>query len=436
MALALAVLLAAGNVFAVDNPTVTGPITGGLRGHALWDSFVELADIGYMEEEYFLSGTAHSAPSGGTTAPFTTRIIVTRPIDPADFNGTVVVDWVNVTAQFENPVDLLETHELLHREGYAYVHVSAQAAGVCCIPLTPKIWDPIRYAPLSHPGDDYAYDMFSQVVQALKFPDPAHGPDPMGGLAVQVALASGQSQSASRLDTYVREWRPSHAVIDGFLIHGGGSKVWDPPPAAPVLHLLSDAEATPVSPSTSVNYTLWEIAGTAHTDLYVGYHQVAGQGPRTLADLPKQPATADDELHVVAGNYGEQIHPLQATCVVAGGTMPMRYAASAAISHLDRWVRLGEAGRPPEGPRYQFDGEQLALDAYQNALGGIRLPPIDVPVATYLSTTCVLGGITVPFTDVQLQLLYPTHADYVCRMQARTDAAVAAGFMLAADRPI
>ena len=182
-----------------------------------------------------------------------------------------------------------------------------------------------------------------------------------------------------------------------------------------------------------MNYTLWEIAGTAHSDFYIGYHQVYGQGPRAGASAPKQPGSADADLHVVAGNYGEQIHPNQATCVVAGATMPMRYAASAAVSYLDRWVRIGDGGRPPAGPRYQFSGGQLALDQYQNALGGIRLPPIDVPVATYLSTSCVLGGLTVPFSDAQLQLLYPTHADYFCQIQARTDAAVAAGFMLPPD---
>src|SRR3546814_13763180 len=77
-----------------------------------------------------------------TLFPYTTlfrSIIVRRPLDPAKFNGTVILDWVNVTAQFENAVDTLEAHQLFVRDGYAYVHVSAQAAGLCCLPaLTPK----------------------------------------------------------------------------------------------------------------------------------------------------------------------------------------------------------------------------------------------------------------------------------------------------------
>ena len=46
------------------------------------------------------------------------------------FNGTVVLDWVNVTAQFENAVDSIEAHEMYLREGYAWVGVSAQRIGI------------------------------------------------------------------------------------------------------------------------------------------------------------------------------------------------------------------------------------------------------------------------------------------------------------------
>ena len=77
--------------------------------------------------------------------------------------STVRCCWIgfNVTAQFENAVDTLTAHRFFLREGYAYVHLSAQAAGLCCSPLTPKVWDPLRYAALDHPGDDYAFDMVS-----------------------------------------------------------------------------------------------------------------------------------------------------------------------------------------------------------------------------------------------------------------------------------
>jgi hypothetical protein len=220
-------------------------------------------------------------------------------------------------------------------------------------------------------------------------------------------------------------------VIDGFLIHGGGSKTYATPPVVPVLHLLSDEEASPAEPNTTTNYRLWEIAGSAHSDFWLDYHQEIGQGPRTLADAPKQPASADEDLHKVAGNYGEQVHPKQLTCIVGGSLFPMRYATSAALHHLDQWVRTGVA--PPAGPRFSFANGQRALDQYGNALGGIRLPPIDVPVAHYLSTVCALGGVTIPFTEAELRLLYPSHADYYARMETATAASVASGFLLQED---
>jgi hypothetical protein len=427
LTLGVAIVPGAGRA-AVPAPRVTGPIgAAGIHRHPLWDSWFRLGDIGYTQAEYFVSGRATNLDRT-KRASYVTRIIVTRPKSAERFNGTVLLDWVNVTAEFENAVDSLEAQEMLFREGFAFVHVSAQAAGLCCSPLTPKVWDPVRYGSLNHPGDAYSYDIFSQVAVAMRSPT---GADPMAGLHVDRVLAAGQSQSADYLYTYVTKVQPQANVIDGFLIHGGGSKTYATPPTVPVLNLFSDEEASPADPNTTQNYRLWEIAGTAHSDFWLGYHQVFGQGPRTLADAAQRPASAWRTLIVSAGNYGEVIHPLLLTCVLAGATMPMHYATSAALDALDRWVRTGVA--PPSGPRFTFSGSNRATDAFGNTRGGIRLPPIDVPVARYASTACNLGGFTIPFTDAQIKALYPTHARYYALMKAKTSAAVAAGWLLPPD---
>jgi hypothetical protein len=414
----------------VASPTVTGPVTGGLRGHALWDSWYDLAELGYVEEEYFISGTARTYPET-TPADYTTRIIVRRPADAAAFNGTVLLDWVNVTAQFENAVDSIESHDFFHRAGFAYVHVSAQAAGLCCVPLlTPQAWDPLRYAGISHPGDDYSFDMFSQIARAMKAP---LGADPMGGLPVTTVLAMGQSQSGTRLHDYIAQVQDEARVIDGFLVHadGGANKQYPADPSVPVIQLMSEREATPEEPNVARNYRLWEVAGAAHQDFWIGYHQVFGASLRAELGV-RRPASADTELHQIAGNYGEQIHPLSFVCVVAGTQFPLRYVVSSAIHHLDRWAKTGVA--PPVAARYEFDGSgQLARDQHGNARGGIRLPPIEVPVARYDSALCDLGGITIPFTELQLQMLYPTHADYACLMREATLRSIGEGFLLRED---
>jgi hypothetical protein len=417
-----------GAVFPVADATLSLP-PDGARGHPMWDSWYDVGELGYVEQEYFVAGTAQIQP-GGAQADYTTRFILWRPADPAKFNGTVVLDWVNVTARFENAVDTLESHAFLLRNGYAFAHVSAQAAGLCCTPLTPQVWDPERYASLSHPGDDWSFDMFAQIAKAIRSPT---GLDPMGGLKVQRVLAAGQSQSGQRLHAYVNLGYARSGVIDGFLVHGdvGSGKQFAELPV-PVLQLLSDFEAEPEEPTPHANYALWEIAGAAHSDFWIGYHQEAGQGPRVMADAPQQPASADEELHLTAGNYGEQPHPAHGVCTAAGAAFPVRYAVNAALAHLHRWTAGGPG--PPSGPRYAFDeGGALARDDFGNALGGIRYPPIDVPVASYQSTACQLGGITVPFSEAQLQVMYPTHADYFCRMKAATAASVRAGYLLQED---
>ena len=415
----------------VPSPTLSEP-PAGVRGHPLWDSYYDLAPFGYEEQEYFVSGTA--SDGAGNTAPYTTRIIVTRPSDPADFNGTVFLDWVNVTAQFENAVDTMLAREMFMREGFAYVHVSAQSVGICCTPLTPKVWDPVRYEALDHPGDEFAFDMFTQIARAFE-----DGSVELPG--VERILAGGQSQSANRLSDYISEWLPTHpdavGVIDGFLVHGNvpGDKDFAVGSPVPVLHLLSDFEAVDdgVDPNAvDPNYRLWEIAGAAHADYFIGYQSISGHGPRVTASAPKVDQAGFRAIIDAAGTYGERAaDPLYAVCTAAGATMPMRYAASAAIYALDEWV--AGIGAPPNGPRYEFENGALAKDADGNALGGIRLPPIDVPVARYESTSCGLGGITIPFNDAELRARYETHANYYALMKERTDRAVADGWLLPED---
>jgi hypothetical protein len=410
----------------VPVPTLSEP-PAGIHGHPLWDSWHELGSFGYTEHEYFVSGTATA--QDGTTAPYTTRIVVFRPKSEKRFNGTVMLDWVNVTAQFENAVDTLEAREMLLREGWAFVHVSAQSTGLCCSPLTPKVYDPVRYAAINHPGDAYAADMFSQVAQAVR----THaGMDPMKGLKVKRVIAAGQSQSADKLYGYITQNQASAGVIDGFLIHGNGTvkKTFPAPLPVPVLNLLSDREAEPTAPTTDPRYRLWEVAATAHSDYFIGYQSVYGNGPR-VADQPAADRAGYREIIEAAGNYGQVVDPKLGTCTLAGAAMPMHYATSTALHQLNRWVRTGKA--PPVTPRYRFAAGKLAKDEFGNSMGGIRMPPVEVPVARYESTSCNLGGITVPFTDQQIQQLYPTFRVYQDKMRRATNRAVRRGWLLRPD---
>jgi hypothetical protein len=413
----------------VATPELTHvPREAGLHARPQTDHTVDMGAYGYVEEEYLVSGTARTYDDEPSTAGYTTRIIVRRPARQRDFNGTVIVEWNNVTAQHDQTPDWFWARPMVVREGFAYVIVSAQQAGHCCAPLSLRTADPVRYADLHHPGDAYSFDIFSQAAKAVVAPT---DPDPMGGMRVRQVLATGHSQSAGRLHTYVTSVQPHARLFDGFLLDGLGSKTFPAEPEVPVIHLLEEWGLDPAEPNRSENYRLWEVAGSAHADYWI-LRQQFDAPERVLPQQPQHTRAWGDAVDENAGNYGYDLEPRQGTCAGGGNLFPKRYAVSAALHQLDRWARTGIPA--PQPPRVRFDEEgDVERDEHGNIRGGLRLPPIEVPIATYLGDVCELFGATIPFDPATLRELYPTHGDYVAKMQRATDRAVAQGVLLPAD---
>ena len=67
-----------------------------------------------------------------TTAPYTTRVVVYRPIDASKFDGTVVVEWLNVTGGIDAPHGVAERrpHIQMIRQGMAFIGIDAQKGGI------------------------------------------------------------------------------------------------------------------------------------------------------------------------------------------------------------------------------------------------------------------------------------------------------------------
>lgn len=403
----------------------------------------DLTEAGYTETELIVSGTAASYaaedwPADGRlalsergTAPFVTRAVLRRPID-ATFSGTLVVEWLNVSSGQDSAPGWIYQAEEIVRSGHAWVGVSAQYAGVEGGLSSVQVADlgnpglrgsdPERYAALTHPGDAFAFDIFTQTALAFT-----------AEVSADCVLAIGESQSAFALTTYVNGVQPITSAFDGFLVHSRGGPalplgepgagalmdeiVRHPPmrlrddSAAPVLVVVTEGDIFgrinyyPARQPDHERLRVWEVAGTAHADKHL-----IGEFEEFLGcDRPV--------------NRGQQSFVLRA-----------------ALRHLHAWARGGAA--PPGAEPLATVGEKFVLDDVGNVAGGVRTPAADAPVevlsglpAPGASTICRLFGSSEPLPAEALERLYPGGAgDYLAAYTAAADRLIDAGFLLADDR--
>ena len=390
----------------VANPSVTGPITGGARGYPWNKSLFALKGPGYdyTEQEYFFSGTATQL-SSGATAPFTSRMLVRLPRAAKKFGGVVLVEWLNVTGQQDLETAWPVEAKYLMRHGIGYVGVSAQLAGVCCGPTTLKGWDPVRYAPLVHPSDEFGYDVFSQSIRALR--GPKHdGADPMRGLRVRKLVATGASQSAGRLTSFVNGGY-NRGQIDLYVITRGGGPYDDF--STPIFQLNEENNEIPQKDSS--RFVGWQEAGAAHAPYqWWGYVAREEQRDGTLTPGPD---------------------PVNAACSVNHGSADY---TTRALSHwVTRYLRTGQM--PPRAPRVQVDSSGVIVrDGDGLAKGGLRHVFVQVPVGFNSSTGCPLFGTYTPWSADAIKAKYRTHREYVRRVIGWTRSEVKRGWMIRADR--
>ncbi|WP_243712530.1 alpha/beta hydrolase domain-containing protein [Actinomadura sp. 6K520] len=370
----------------------------------------DLASLGYVEQEFFVSGEASAySPTGerlATGVPYKTRVVVRKPARPHRYNGTVIAEWQNVTAGYD--LDALWSTDQITRDGYAWAGISAQRVGVEHL----TGWSPARYGDLDVTGggrfteDELSYDIYAQVAKTLRTSSP------LGGLRTGTVLAAGASQSAFRMTTYYDAVLPqSEKVFDGYAFIVGPAPARRGP--EPVFHVLSETDVrSPVRPPDTETYRRWEVAGSAHS----GWHGQEYRRPILTRDLGEAPT------------YRCDAPPFS--------RVPLHHVIATSYDHLVRWTK----GRtPPSAPPLQFnpDGSK-ARDALGLAKGGIRLSQVEAPTALNTGdnsgeTFCFLFGTHAPFDRAQLDALYRSHGRYVAAV-VRSDARnLRQGYLLPAD---
>jgi hypothetical protein len=459
-----------------DPITLEAPPTD--QGDAFVPGFRELTDLPatYVDEEYFVSGTAdlynyeNNPPEGPTDTeviqagvPYRTRLIVRRPEKQNDFNGSVVIEWWNSTAGFDTAPSWDPSAEYFAREGYVYVGVTNSNQGMSFLVGGCSLFDVLpptcgtRYSTLSLPDDGLAYDILDQIATGLRNGSGLLPP----GYDVERIYHTGQSQQGGSVITYASAFH-EHAVNDGYFVQGNigarsingrpacGAEGSPPfPDCTPSLSgadrlVRSDLSVPLVQAVTETDvavlfgtggrqddtptYRYYELAGTAHLTIHKGVEVLPEPNLLFLEDL------CENELNTIAD-----------------GPVFGSYAYNAMWDNMDRQVRSGDV--PPAGRLMALDATgAVERDAFGNALGGVRLPEMDVPTGRHNPPTnqadptlppflqgignlaCFLGGSTFPFTTEELHALYRNKGQYVSRVVHAANDLKSDGFLLQEDR--
>jgi hypothetical protein len=473
----------------VPVPKVTGPLPVTTDSYPFMTASrliepIDLAKAGYVEEEYLVSGTANVydwAADGTLTvkvpnAPYTTRILVRRPANAALFSGNVIVE----------PLHEPRGHDWALMWGYSYDYFLEHHDAWVGITMDPqsaaalKTFNAARYAPVSwanpNPSEACAagggrgrgnaapqtsdteeglrWDIFSQVAALLKSDTPGR---PLPGFKVGEVYMGTQDTA---ITTYVAAVQNTAMLAagkpayDGFVIKSGGAPgrirrcAAAPGPDdprrivrnidVPVINVEAQGEVAQLAPLRRPDsddphdrFRQYEVAGASHMDNRV-YRFIPA-----LAEEAKAGADTKGATSAWPFPGGEGCEPqIPITSVYL-----MSYTFHAAFMNLDTWVRKGIA--PPKAPPINITGTgpdaKVAMDQFGNALGGVRSPYVDVPVATYVPNaagpmgTCRQLGYKTPFEWSKLESLYGNSKSYVGKVNQSVDRLVKERYLTESD---
>lgn len=453
--LAWSVLTAGTGVQAATRQTLPIPSVSKppVIGSPMSATVMPLKESGFVEEEFFIHGKANryriqdrmrDAQQIDGNHPYVTRVLVRRPVDAKRFNGTVVVEWLNVSLNQDIDFVFGATRELLVRDGYAWVGVSAQRNGV----EAAKRWNPARYAALNVSasnvdqldgrevdpadpqimavgGDVLAWDIFSQVG---KLASGKGSSALLGGLKARKVIAASESQSTLKVSTYYNSIQPLHGVFDGYIFYDRSGQ------------LRTDTGVKSIAIGTEIFTALmgypsqqdtdhqrwWEINGASHFSLDEIQNYVDPMISRDAA------FRSDDGRSLGLSDLTLSKGPCAPDTIYS--RVPNGDIMKAALKSLNTWVAGGPA--PANTPRFVVDAQnKYVRDADGQILGGIRAAAQDAPRATNAGIGkgpwfCGPSGNHVDFTPAQLCQRYGSHEAYVSRVQAIVSANIRDGVLL------
>ncbi len=478
-------------------PQVSGPIAVTAQSRPFLGAQAAMEAVGYVEEEYFLSGIANvydwTGSGRGVKAvagpgKYVTRILVMRPRDPARFGGNVEVTVLNASLNldFGGPTDFAR----MVKQGDVWIGITTKAVTVNAL----KKFDPVRYATLdwSNPAppesrcaqptmiptymaggkevleamakagvksswpeyeDGLVWDILGQLGLLLKSDQRSAI---LPGFSKPWVYMTGISQSSIYIRTWIAGFHDHYRATDGKPAYDGYLGVVGPamirinqcaadvpledpsqklaPPAVPFISISSEGEMWQARYTHQADVfsrrggiVTYEVAGASHRA-----NDVPGLAPDTVS-FPPIPDMIKAGLQMPGATGSASPIP--------AGALPNDFIwqplVRGAFHNLQLWARSGI--KPPRAPGIELDTmHEIRRDSYGNALGGLRMPYIEAPVAAHTGylTAGGMGGVTGakrPFTPEILTALYPDHAAYVAKFSAATDRLLAGRWISAED---
>ncbi|KAE8766019.1 alpha/beta hydrolase domain-containing protein [Georgenia thermotolerans] len=451
-------------------PEVAGPIAETADSH-MWSTMeharvpFDVADHGYVEEEYFLSGTANVYDNAGgelqvvtEAVPYVNNILVRRPAKKADSSGVVLVDILNASNGFPGEDHWRRMWDWAMDEGHTVIGVTSKPIQVDALqnfdaaryadltwdvadverepiiadPANPKAFDPFMVVPGAEEG--LVWDILTQVGTLL---DSKDGRAVLGGQKAKTVLLMGQSQSGIYLNTYATSFheRATDAnrgpVFDGYLDTvgavlerplrqgetGGLVTVPGSEPAldVPFITVTSEGDAGLFGAATLAEKALpenrrhWQVPGTPHTDLL----------------SPVIPA--DEEIYKAGRLPNTQVH--DPAFRAALNPYPLEPTVIAATEALVDWARTGKEAAPSQW--FDQAGGALTRDATGNVTGGVRYGLIEHPLGQYrggAAPGAVYGSVDLVSAE-EFAAAYGTRENYLALVAEFDAAQIDAGYL-------
>jgi hypothetical protein len=389
-----------------------------------------LQPFGYIEEEYFVSGTVDGKP-------YTTSLLVRKPKDASKFTGVVAVE----TLHAQGAIPFWGLRDVLMPVGHGWVMIGSQRSA---LETFIKKSNPSRYSTLDipaaagampanpmapNPQDAISQDILSQVGALLKS-NASNGP--FVGMTVKTLIMGGSSQTGMTTLRYIQESHAKARLSDGKPIYDG----------------YLPMEAFAAGPITGGDAAVIHVVGEGDFGLFRSFSRDMAFTIRSDSDAPNDrfreyefPAASHVPTRGIADP--KVIFATLSNVMNAGehlSQFPSAPFYRATFVNLVNWITKGAV--PPRAAPIETANGEIVRDEYGNAKGGVRTPYVDVPRVRYTASAPTedpknvvrrMIGLQESIPTDQLHRLYKSRADYLKRFDHEIDRLVSEHWLLAHD---